>query len=441
MREQIHFVPMEQIGGNRIVQPKELPKRNISIRGVVEVFTGGYSPMQIRRAVLDRLHPKEQFNAQGILHGEQAFVGPDEVHIDLTNMCPNKCIGCWCRSPLLEELTMGEDVVRMSLPMPMVRRLIRDLAKLRCKSIKLIGGGEPFYYPHIMEVVRLIKKSGIDCKINTAVNLINPKQAIELVDLGVDLMDLSVWASNPEIYELTHLETPGKVFHKVAKTILAINEYKRKIGRKNPQTRVYNVILSHNYKDIIPQIELAIRLKADMVQFNFLDPIPGKTEHLLLNEEQRLELCLILEQVRMRLVKDLGGENQLYVSNTGRIKVHAFNMFYRRAQERGVSTGEYDKGISRCFVGWLFCRVMANGDVIPCLKSHRIPIGNLFTHPFPKIWNDQKAKEFRQMGRSIWKNQDYFKQVGNDPKRVGCWLTCDNVWQNELAEGWVKGKI
>lgn len=413
---------------------RSAPKASVSV-------VANKKMVPIKRLIQEVFISKEDLLQKGISHGRLAFTGPDEVHIDLTNDCNTDCIGCWCRSALLEEKAMDKKTLEMKLPFPLVRKLLKDLAEMRCKTIKLIGGGEPFYYPEVMEVVREIRARGIECKINTNFTLVTERRAKELVHLGVDLMDCSVWASDAEEYVKTHPSATPKVWNNLKKNLLFLNEYKQKFHSR-PKTRVYHVISNVNYQNIIPMIDFAIEVKADMVQFAMLDPVAEKTESLLLNEAQRRELAATMAVVRSRIDFNdgkYGGENGLYRSDHGKILVHGFDNFFRRVHEQGAVIGQYDKRvIKRCHVGWMFARVMGNGDVVPCLKAHKLPIGNIYKNSFKEIWNSREAQIFRMKGKNIAMNQEYFKQVGNNPKHVGCYMSCDNLWQNELAEGWLR---
>ena len=64
--------------------------------------------------------------AAGILD-KKVYSGPWEVQIDLTNMCNNDCIGCWCHSPLLKEKAMSSEQKKKKLPYELVLTLIDDI--------------------------------------------------------------------------------------------------------------------------------------------------------------------------------------------------------------------------------------------------------------------------------------------------------------------------
>ena len=89
--------------------------------------------------------------AAGILD-KKIYSGPWEVQIDLTNTCNNDCVGCWCHSPLLEELAMPIEQKKKKLPYNLVLRLIDDLEKMGTRYIYFTGGGDPWAHPKTIDL-------------------------------------------------------------------------------------------------------------------------------------------------------------------------------------------------------------------------------------------------------------------------------------------------
>ena len=141
----------------------------------------------------------KKITKQKLLYQNKSLIGPQEVHIDITNNCNNACIGCWCHSPLLDELKMPPSVRKKTLSYDVLKNLVDELALLGTKKIKLIGGGDPSVHPQFMEIVRYIRNRGIDCWINTNFLLIDKYKAKKLIDWDVGLIDLSICLFNTKI--------------------------------------------------------------------------------------------------------------------------------------------------------------------------------------------------------------------------------------------------
>src|SRR3989338_2120678 len=155
--------------------------------------------------------PKRKFEKSlaiaGILHGKRAYTGPEVLHIDLTNECNNNCIGCWCRSPLLKDKEMPEWEKKQTLPFSLIKQVLDDLHNLGgLRQVKLVGGGEPFMHPSILDIIKYIKSKdkNISIDINTNFTLVNEDIAKELISLGVDTMTVSIWAGDANTYVRTH---------------------------------------------------------------------------------------------------------------------------------------------------------------------------------------------------------------------------------------------
>ena len=359
----------------------------------------------------------------GILDGSEAFTGPLSVQIDLTNQCNNNCIGCWCNSPLLGDKAMDPETKKKELPFELVKKLIDELDEMCVREIYLTGGGEPFMHPKVMEIIEYIKSKGIGCDMSTNFTLISKERAEKLVDLGVDHMNVSMWAGTPESYIKTHSNKTDNDFYKMRDILIYLAELKKKKNKKKPIINIYNVISNLNYNEIKEMIDFAFLVKADSVEFTMMDPVEGKTEILLLNEEQRCELIKEINKVRSYVNKknaELGVE----------LKINALEQFLRRVSNEESKKGKYDSNIVDtipCYAGWTFARIMANGDILSCLKSHLMPIGNIHKQSFKKVWYSKKQRLFREKSRCK-KSDPYFS-------KINCYKSCDNLGTNLSIHG------
>ncbi len=125
---------------------------------------------------------------------------------------------------------------------------------------------------------------------------------------------------------------------------------------------------------------------------------------------------------RSKCPVDDNGEINIYY-----LEILGFGSFNRRISSSANSeTLNYDTGIIDllpCYVGWIYSRILANGDVIPCCKSHKMPMGNLYKKDFRKIWFSRKYNKFRYMAKNKKKSHPYFK-------KINCYKGCDNLGMN-----------
>lgn len=366
--------------------------------------------------------------ATGILD-QKVYSGPWHVQIDLTNRCNNDCIACWCNSPLIGDKAMSDQEQKIQLSREAVFGLIDELAALGTRDIYFTGGGEPFMHPEILDFMRHVKQKGMRLDMSTNFTLVTKEIAEELVDIGIDHMNLSLWSATPKTYAVQHPNKNEETFIKMTEVIDYIEELKASKNLRRPALGMYNVINSHNYHEIPEMLEYAFRHNMSDISYVPVDTIPERTELLQLNEQQRT--------IVSGMVSDLPAKQKIFQNKFNNDVLFAnLDIFSRRIESTGIETSNYDKellnALPSCYAGWSFARILANGDVNSCLKSFKIPIGNINDDSFTNIWLGEKQRQFRE--HSIHYNLDdpYFKQMGNDrtTQEQGCYKCCDNIGLN-----------
>jgi len=369
--------------------------------------------------------------ATGILN-KKVLTGPWSVQIDLTNQCNNDCLACWCRSPLLKDKAMKPEVVKQSLPYKKVIELIDEFDKLDVRDIYFTGGGEPFLHPRILDIMRYIKNKGIHLDMSTNFTLVTKKVAEQLVDIGIDHMNLSFWAATPESYAKNHPNKTSKTFKKMVEMAKYIKQLKSKKGTDKPRLGSYNVITTHNAHEVDKMLELAYEIKLDDIDFIPVDTVPDRTDSLVPTKQQRKEMAKKFKKFPEIIpVFERKYNHHVMFKN--------YDQFLRRIENINAKDGNYDTDILNslpsCYAGWTFARVLATGDVNSCLKSFKIPVGNIHKQSFTEIWFGAKEEEFRKHTIDYDKTNSYFKDIGNDRATAsqGCYKCCDNLGFNLLV--------
>jgi MoaA/NifB/PqqE/SkfB family radical SAM enzyme len=186
-------------------------------------------------------------------------------------------------------------------------------------------------------------------------------------------------------------------------------------------TKLYHVLTSENVGDVGAMLALSEDLGCDAVEFAVADLVPGHTDSFGVSVDAAQRVLDLLQPLTERALW-----------RTPRI----FGLNEALTRLRTIVSGRpADADLVHrlpCFAGWTYSRVMADGRVIPCLKAHRVPSGNLHTRRFPEIWAGAKQATFRKATRAVRKDGPFFTAIGNDAGAAcGCELGCDNLLDNQ----------
>lgn len=369
----------------------------------------------------------------GIADGSSAYVGPEHVVIDLTNRCSNSCIACWTRSPLLKKNAPEPSWHKQELDSDRVLKLIDELHQMGTSIIRFTGGGEPFMHDAIYDLIRAVKTRGIYCAVTTNMNAINMDAADELISIGLDELSVSLWASDPEEYVRTHPNQKDSAFIQITEVLRHINDCKRKKRFSSllrwfkpsvPRVSILNVICNLNYQSIEAMFDYALNVGAESIYFTLVDTIEGSTDTLLLTDSQRENIyrsCKAIQKKNKRLPR----HRRIFLDN--------FSGFMTRLKQDPARHGLYDQNLVDsipCYIGWVFCRIMADGQVAPCCRGVQIKMGSIYDSSFSEIWHSNKYNHFRRIAKTRSKKDRYFS-------KVGCQKTCDNYMHNLEIHNWL----
>jgi cyclic pyranopterin phosphate synthase len=362
--------------------------------------------------------------AAGVKSAGRAFTGPTLVQFDITNRCNSSCLACWTGSPLLKNQRELFEWKKHELSFLLIKKTLDELNSLGTRVIYFAGGGEPFMHPDIMRVISYAKKLGFECHMNTNFTLVDEKAINSLIRIGFDHINVSLWAATKETYAKLHPNKSEDTFLKIKENLKMISQMKR--VRHTPHINLYNVINKYNYLEIGKMAELGLEVEADSVHFVPMDPMPG-TEFLLLNKKERSKAVESIKKAEEIIKKD---KFNLAKSN---LFICEKEQFIRRMESRGADKGEYEcEGVKElpCYAGWVYSRILANGEINFCLKS-KSSVGNIHEKSFKEIWFSEKMNNIRKKFRNDKEKDEFFS-------KTGCFKTCDNIAQNQETENMLK---
>ena len=425
--------PQGVLGATYDVSPNGVPQSHKKVETRVPQSTIGAAPpppvdeaaakslvkgpvSRVREAMRGRL------DLAGVIQGELAYTGPYTIQLDVTNRCNNDCIACWLHSPLLAKTGPNAKDRRAQLRFDLLRQMLDDAAAMGTRDIYMAGGGDPIVYPWLKETVEHAKSHGMTVAINTNFALADEAWCDWACEVGLDDMTISVWAGSEHGYDATHPNKKPKDFHTLKEKITYLNRRKRELGR-GPTVKIYQVVSNLNWTEFDAMYDFVEETGSDAVEYTVVDTVPGYTDVLLFDDDSRRELIARSEALQARL--EARGEGH---------RLFGFDHWLRRIKTEGVTEGLGDASIVHsfpCTIGWTFLRVMPDGKVTSCLKSHRIPIGNLNDERLITMWNNDRQRLFRRMTNVKEKRDPWFSNIGNDPDvPCGCEKSCDDLGRN-----------
>lgn len=84
---------------------------------------------------------------------------PVHIRIKPTNVCAHNCCYCAYRA---DNLQLGKDMVKKDfIPKEKMMGIIDDIVVMGVKAVSFSGGGDPFYYPYLLDTIRKLSQSPV----------------------------------------------------------------------------------------------------------------------------------------------------------------------------------------------------------------------------------------------------------------------------------------
>ena len=177
-----------------------------------------------------------EYRRQWIENPQNFIVSDFPIHLDIeiTNRCNLKCTFC-DKLPLLSKDQIGD------MDFELYKKVLDEGGNNGLCGVKLSYRGEPLLHPQAVEMVAYAKKKGVlDIYFNTHGMLLTEKVALQLMDVGLDRISISVEGTDPIAFER---ERKGAKFDRILRNIEELKNLKIKKGYQNPKVRIQTVRL------------------------------------------------------------------------------------------------------------------------------------------------------------------------------------------------------
>lgn len=329
------------------------------------------------------------------------FVGPKELHVEMTNFCTSNCIYCWWYSPL-KNTPMGKAWKDLKMDANVFKQLIDDASSIGTERVVFSGHGEPFLHPDIIEMIEYVKKKNMVAIILTSGLkrnfCLDEATQDKIMDMGLDWLFINLSAASKETYKIIRAGVKEDTFNSM---INMIKRFKEVSKDSRPHIKLIFVIIRTNVLEVFNYMKLGADLGLESVEYKIMETSPG-TEDLLISEK---ELPIAISQLKE--AKSLAEKLGIW-TNCDEILEIFQNVNGKNGKIDYDSYQGGDSSVPRCYDAWLSSRVTTEGYVTFCCDIEDRFFGNIHNIRFKDLW---LSKDFRKE-RIRWK---YAKDLFDKP--------------------------
>jgi MoaA/NifB/PqqE/SkfB family radical SAM enzyme len=317
---------------------------------------------------------------RGLFSRRLAFTGPYYVDVEVTRRCNMYCLGCQFHSSKSWGAAPGDHAVK-DISLPLVERLCEDFPGLGIREVILIGEGEPLLHPRLFDIVSAFKRAHCKVQIFTNGTLINEDAAKAIMDSGLDVLKVSLWASNIEEYEKNHPRVDPKNFQKTMDGVKLIARLRKTRGVALPGIILTQPLNRYNYASISERIALAHSLGCDGLRFSCFNSW----------QEEFADANLTVAEMKVVLESLTSAREHLKALGM----IHNIDNILLRYR-----LGETAFQKIPCYAGWFYTRIKVDGTVLPCGFCY-LSLGDLNESSFKEVWNGAKYRSFRKESSTL----------------------------------------
>jgi GTP 3',8-cyclase len=311
---------------------------------------------------------------KGLLTGEVAYTGPFYVTVDVTRRCNLRCLGCPYHSPYVDVSSPVHPSILDMAP-HLVEKLCKELNTINTHTLILQGTGEPLLHPNILELVATVKKAGFHTTLLTNGTLLERDLIQAFIDLKLDVVKVSLWATSPGEYQQNYPGTDPDNFQKVIEGMKLMASLKAEQKSMVPSVILHFPINRNNYQGIDALVELALATGCNGLSFAPMYNVQGALASYGLSPDEEKSTRRTLSRLRKRL-------NSVSLN-------HNIDKALLRYKIGNAIWQELP-----CYIPWFHVRILVDGTVQPCGRCNLF-FGNLQNNTFHEIWNGSAIRAFR----------------------------------------------
>ena len=322
------------------------------------------------------------------------------LYMRITPLCNLHCLTCGQRG--VKGVLKGDYAIEEAkkiVPLEDYKRFIDEVSVKR--PVFYIWGGEPFMYPHIMEVARHIVERGCVMSINTNGTLLT-RHAEQIVRDRWSAIFVSL-----DSFEEENDKIRGKgSYRKVMEGLEALKREKEKQGTELPHVGIVTVASRLNYLHLAKLVD-AMGDKG--LSWHIINLGTYTNDRIIARQrvfmKENLDTDIYaLEGFNSGFNEGIDGEKFQEILKS----IHSMNNRYPiitvpviRPKKIGEYYGNLETVVrDTCRAPWSQADIDYNGNVHFCADYPEYVIGNIREQPFFEIFNSERARKFRRVLKS-----------------------------------------
>ncbi len=259
----------------------------------------------------------------------------------------------------------------------------------RIETLQLSGlWGEVFIHPELyLQILEKAKEE--NCEVRTISNgtLLTPEISERLVEIGLDVLTISIDAATPGTYRQIRV---GGDFKKLIKQIKKLQKIKRKKGKDKPELHFGFVGMRQNIQELPDLVNLAAKLDIKSVILQGMGEYEDTKGDSVASHHR--DLGKEMYEKALQLGREVGVAVELFPPD--QFEDSTVHIDPQRGDLEDVI--EIPEGYRKdCDVPWKEVVITTVGDIFPCCSASK-PLGNILEEPFEKIWVSKPYQEFRK---------------------------------------------
>lgn len=299
---------------------------------------------------------------------------PFKVKFESSTVCNLRCVMC----PLTKGLSRNTGFLKFE-------NFKKVYDEIKVPYVNLTGLGEPLLNPEIFKIIKYARKGGSLVKLDTNATLLNEENIKKLIEADPTFISISLDGITKKHYERIRKRSN---FETVIENLKNLIKYRNESGSKT-EIHLFFVMQKNNIADLIDFIKFGDSIGINTINGNIAISFgnANNNKNIKFNRKILENIKKELEIVKRQIKCNLNIENiEDFLNNP-------YNQQERMAEKP-------------CFYPWYNPCITWDGYVVPCdiHCNNEIVFGNAFQEPFMKIWNNEKARNFR--------NQMIKKRIG-----------------------------